>query len=773
MNTLFEAAASAEFLNLWVMTAAKGLAILALVTLICVALRNASASLRHLCWGLGMMAVLILPALSILLPQWNVALIEEPVSPRPYANEMVDESAPIAAGESWDVATSESWDVATGDSWDVAAGESWPLATGESAPLAAGESAPLAEGKNAATKAGENALETPAASALPTAGQSAQIATSGSGLSSTLKTPGAAIAGSPWYASLSVVEWMLAVWILGAVLLLLHMIACSFIVQRLVSRARPVTDPDWLDLLEEMSERLMVRRPVQLLQSGRISVPLVWGAVRPVVLLPEAAGEWTEERRRCVLAHELAHVRRWDTLTQTAAHVACVVHWFNPLAWRAAHSMRLEREKACDDLVLQTSRARASEYASHLLDLARHVPGSLSIPSGALAMARPSQLEGRVLSILDERRRRTLARTSAVVTVLLMMLMLFPIAAMSPFHAVGADEWDSEIAEVQESDPISVDGIRTRIEKAARAAAGEIAARAYAVADEKLNTKISGNTSGVQDEIERTFSAADGGWLMIDTDHGNIDVESGTEGQVHVTVRRTPRGNAEASDFEVSFDQVGDKVTILGDNTIRNSGNNSVSVSYVVRVPHRFNVDLETSGGNIAVDDLDGRAKLNTAGGNLSIGRVTGEVDANTSGGNISVDGSNANVAVNTSGGNINLGRIGGTVIATTSGGNISVEEVNGDLTAKTSGGQISARLATQPQGRCVLKTSGGGITVYLADGIAVNLEAETSAGRVHSDVTVSISGEIKKDRLRGTINGGGPVLELDTSAGDIHIRKL
>ena len=742
MNTLLDAAVSSELLNLWIVTAAKGLAILALVMLVCMALRQASASLRHLCWGTGMLAVLILPALSVLLPQWNVALMEEPV----LTSSIPDRMANVATAA-------------------AAAAESAPKDAAEATPKDAAEATPMDAAESAS---GASPGSTPMA-----AGASAQVAANGSGISSTTESPAAVVVGSPWYASLSLIAWMLAIWILGGVLLMLHMIACSLIVQRIASRARPVTDPVWLDLLEEMSDRLAVRRPVHLLQSDRISVPLVWGAVWPVVLLPGGAGEWTKERMRCVLAHELAHVRRWDTLTQTAAHVACIVHWFNPLAWRAAHSMRLEREKACDDLVLQTSRARASEYATHLLDLARHVPGSLSIPSGALAMARPSELEGRVLSILDERRRRTLARPSAIVTVLLMMLMLIPIAAMSPFNAAGAGEWESEIAEGQVPEAMTVDGSRTRIETATRAAASEIAARAYSIADEKLNAKKSAMLSGKQDDLERTFSVAGGGSLMIDTDHGNIDVESGTEGEVHVTVRRTPRGDAEASDFEVSFEQVGDKVTILGENTIRNSGRNSVSVSYMVRVPQQFNIDLETSGGNIALDDLDGRAKLNTAGGNLSIGRVTGEVDANTSGGNISVDGSNANVAVNTSGGNINLGRIGGTVSATTSGGNISVEEVNGELTAKTSGGQILARLARQPQGRSILKTSGGGITVYLADGIAVDLEAETSAGRVQSDVEVTLRGEIKKDRIHGTINGGGPVLELDTSAGDINIRRL
>ncbi len=551
------------------------------------------------------------------------------------------------------------------------------------------------------------------------------------------------------------------------------MLGCSIVVQRLVTRARPVTDPAWLDLLEEMSDRLIVRRPVQLLQSDGVTVPLVWGAVRPVVLLPAGADDWTDERKRCVLAHELAHVRRWDTLTQSAAHISCIIHWFNPLAWKAARGMRLEREKACDDLVLEASRARASEYASHLLDIARNVPGSLSVPAGAIAMARRSQLEGRVLAILDEGRRRTLAGSSAVVTVLLTIVLVLPLAAMSPFSPEVESAPDRIAAEHAVPEDDLLQSLRGLIHGAANRAAGELAARADELAEQTGWATVSNAAKGVQDDIERTFTVADGGWLMIDTDHGNIHVESGTGGEVRVIVRRTPRGNAEASDFDVSFEQVGDKIMVRGENLYRDGGRNGVNVTFRVSVPSRFNVDLETSGGNIAVEDLDGRVKLNTAGGNLSIGRVTGEVDAQTSGGNISVDGSNADVAVNTSGGNIRLGQVGGIVRATTSGGNISVEEVNGDINARTSGGQIFARLAKQPMGNSTLRTSGGGITVHLAEDIGVDLVAETSAGRVRSDIDVLTRGELRKNRLRGTINGGGPVLELDTSAGDIHIRRL
>ena len=90
-------------------------------------------------------------------------------------------------------------------------------------------------------------------------------------------------------------------------------------------------------------------------------MPMTWGclpAVGPLpgagarVLLPAEAEEWPEDRRRAVLLHELAHVKRRDCLSQLIAQLACAVHWFNPLIWLAGHRMLVERERACDDLAL-------------------------------------------------------------------------------------------------------------------------------------------------------------------------------------------------------------------------------------------------------------------------------------------------------------------------------------------------------------------------------------------------------------------------------------
>ena len=148
-------------------------------------------------------------------------------------------------------------------------------------------------------------------------------------------------------------------------------------------------------------------------------MPMAWGILRPAVLMPAEADEWPIERLRIVLLHELAHVRRRDCLTHLLAQVACAVYWFHPLAWMAARRARAERERACDDLVLAAG-TRGSDYAEELLQIARVMRSGRfpAVLAGAtLAMAHRSQLEGRLLAILDPRiPRRGLTRLRALAT---------------------------------------------------------------------------------------------------------------------------------------------------------------------------------------------------------------------------------------------------------------------------------------------------------------------------------------------------------------------
>lgn len=212
----------------------------------------------------------------------------------------------------------------------------------------------------------------------------------------------------------SFASWLMLAWLAGLAGTLVVPLAGWLGRRQLALGAKPVGTAEWTRLLPKQGAWLRLSRSVTFLCSDRAVMPMTWGWLRPVVLLPAGAATWPLERLRDVLMHELAHVRRFDCLTQAIAQAACALYWFNPLAWLAARRMRIERERACDDLVLRAG-TRPSDYAGHLLEIARDLREGRTAALAAVAMARPSQLEGRLLAILDPARRRGgLGRTSAV-----------------------------------------------------------------------------------------------------------------------------------------------------------------------------------------------------------------------------------------------------------------------------------------------------------------------------------------------------------------------
>ena len=146
---------------------------------------------------------------------------------------------------------------------------------------------------------------------------------------------------------------------------------------------------------------LGISHPVPVLVSCSGSMPMTFCPFRPAsAFMPPEAARWSEDRRRVVLLHELAHVRRGDAATHLLARTALTLNWWNPLAWSAWREFLKERERATDDLVLNAG-ARASDYAGHLLEVARTMQSAPATAWAAVAMARRSQLEGRLLAILD------------------------------------------------------------------------------------------------------------------------------------------------------------------------------------------------------------------------------------------------------------------------------------------------------------------------------------------------------------------------------------
>jgi beta-lactamase regulating signal transducer with metallopeptidase domain/ribosomal protein L7Ae-like RNA K-turn-binding protein len=191
----------------------------------------------------------------------------------------------------------------------------------------------------------------------------------------------------------------------GVVLMLAYVGLQRRRVRRLAYGAADLREPEWTQLLAECAHTMGVRRAVRLRRSREQSMPMALGIHQPTILIPTIADTWQENRRRAVILHELAHVARHDCLTQSLAMAACTIYWFHPAAWWIARRLRIERELACDDRVIAAGAA-PRDYAGHLLEIAYSL-GSQRLPALAVTMARPRQLEGRMLAVLDAARNRT------------------------------------------------------------------------------------------------------------------------------------------------------------------------------------------------------------------------------------------------------------------------------------------------------------------------------------------------------------------------------
>ena len=205
-------------------------------------------------------------------------------------------------------------------------------------------------------------------------------------------------------------------------------------VRRIVRRSAPADD-DWQELVDDARASIGAEADLRIVISAEAAMPFTSGLLRPVIVLPDSATEWTMDRRRSVLLHELAHVRRRDLVTNAVVQLACAVYWFHPIVRLAARHVRIEAERACDALVVAAG-TRPSDYAGDLLEIARTMRSSATA-TVALAMARRSDFEGRLLAILSpDAGRNVLTATRAALVALLFVAPAVAIAAAVPATSV-------------------------------------------------------------------------------------------------------------------------------------------------------------------------------------------------------------------------------------------------------------------------------------------------------------------------------------------------
>ena len=382
MDPLFDFLSSSSHAATWLTVVLnvflKGTVVLMAAALLGLVLQRASASVRYLVWSLALGTLIALPLLPPLLPAWQVDLGSDFFS--------VAHQPPVST-DSAVISSVLSVNEPAGAQVADEASDAQVAPTHNSVVLE--ENPPLQE-------------RTTLAIPVPFS-----------------------IRSAPW------TTWALMLWLAGVIAVFARLLVGLTRVWWLVRRAKPIVDDSWETLLHGLVDRMGLMAQVRLLRSGQAMMPMTWGLFRPVILLPDKAEQWSNERRRVVLIHELAHVKRRDWLVQVLAYAAYGLYWINPLVWIAVRRLRIEREQACDDYVLGMG-VRPSEYADHLLQIARSLQ-SRSFSSLAVTMAHRSHLEGRLLAILNPRLHRgALTPKTMTLSVALFTCIAVPLAAMSP-----------------------------------------------------------------------------------------------------------------------------------------------------------------------------------------------------------------------------------------------------------------------------------------------------------------------------------------------------
>jgi beta-lactamase regulating signal transducer with metallopeptidase domain len=370
--------------------ALKGSVLLLCCAVAVLLMRRASAATRHLVWTLGVIGALLMPALMYVLPAWRIGL------PLPA---LFPSSAVTGAVQ---------------------------VALEPASPADAALSVAVLDRAGAAPDLPDRQTARP-----PDRDQ--VVVQLGAASQAVLNPPIEIAAALSEPAKQR--DWRpiaVMIWLAGVVLSLTTLLVSFTRVRKLQRGSVAVETGPCVDAVERVAARVGLARVPRVHVGGDRTMPMVWGLLRPVLLLPTGAARWTPAKLESVLLHELAHVRRRDPLTQFIAEIARAIYWFNPLVWLAARRLYIEREHACDDIVLNAG-TRASDYAGELLDLVRSLRTTRATAMAAIAMARPSQLKVRLSAVLDDARsrsglsRRALASASGGA-----LLLILPLAALRP-----------------------------------------------------------------------------------------------------------------------------------------------------------------------------------------------------------------------------------------------------------------------------------------------------------------------------------------------------
>jgi DUF4097 and DUF4098 domain-containing protein YvlB len=274
-------------------------------------------------------------------------------------------------------------------------------------------------------------------------------------------------------------------------------------------------------------------------------------------------------------------------------------------------------------------------------------------------------------------------------------------------------------------------------------------------------------------DFHYSYPLKPGGRVNVETFNGSVDISGWDQDTVDISGAKYGPSQQEAEDLKVNVDASADSVSVRVPRPSLRRNNQGARL--VIKIPRGARLDrITTSNSSIRTQDGTGPARLHTSNGSIRVEDLRGDLEAETSNSSIELEGVDGNARAHTSNGHIRAGRVSGSLEAGTSNSSVHADITRTDRTVRldTSNGPVELALPREFSADVHVATNNSPITVRLAEDTNARILARTNNASISTEFEVRAQGEISKNRLDGIIGSGGPLIDLSTSNGSIHLLR-
>lgn len=287
-----------------------------------------------------------------------------------------------------------------------------------------------------------------------------------------------------------------------------------------------------------------------------------------------------------------------------------------------------------------------------------------------------------------------------------------------------------------------------------------------------------GDSNRYKEDFHYSFQQGAGGRLEVENFNGSVEILGWDQNTVDVSGTKYAEEESMLRAMRIEATQSGNTVHVRTERPEPHHWNGGAR--YTIRVPRRTDLArIQSSNGSLRIEDIEGsQSDLTSSNGAIRMRNVHGHIEAHTSNGSVDIQGADGGVRIGTSNGSVTVDGVRGTLEAHTSNGAIRGTLVdsspNEPIRLTTSNGTIDVRLQMPRNNDVIAQTSNSSITIHMPSNAAARIDAQTSShDSISTDFDVQVHGMLSKGRIEGTIGGGGPLLQLQTSNGSIRILRL